>query len=246
MGKERVKVLSIAGFDPSGGAGVIADCKTFEQIKVQGMAVVTANTIQSEDQFFAVNWVEQNVLLAQLRFLLERYSFEWVKIGLIENVAVFEKVLDLLLVYQPRIKIVWDPILRASSGGSWNENRFASIEKCLDRIFAITPNLPEFEHLFGNTSVQSICINHKIWVLIKGGHSIDKGKDQLITPEGKRFVINPKIIGNDEKHGTGCILSSAWLAYMARKYPTLKAFQRAKFYLEKRLISNPSKLAYHK
>ena len=96
MPKVRPYCLTIAGFDPSGGAGVLADIKTFEQNKVQGLAVITANTIQTEDSFEKINWIEESMVVDQLMTLLNRYEIKFVKIGLIQSGEFLEKIISLL------------------------------------------------------------------------------------------------------------------------------------------------------
>ena len=94
--KERAYILSIAGFDPSGGAGSLADIKTFEQHKLQGLSVVTANTIQTENEFISVNWIEVDVVFQQLDILLDRYKIRYAKIGLIKDASTLKKILGIL------------------------------------------------------------------------------------------------------------------------------------------------------
>ena len=127
MPKVRPYCLTIAGFDPSGGAGVLADIKTFEQNKVQGLAVITANTIQTEDSFEKINWIEESMVVDQLMTLLNRYEIKFVKIGLIQSGEFLEKIISLLIEKQPNVTFVWDPILRATSGGNFDENRFSDL-----------------------------------------------------------------------------------------------------------------------
>ena len=92
----RPNILSIAGFDPSGGAGAIADMKTFEQHKLQGLSVITANTIQTEDKFESLNWIDEEVLFCQLNLLLDRYSIRYAKIGLVKDEVVLGRLLKRL------------------------------------------------------------------------------------------------------------------------------------------------------
>ena len=93
MGRKRANVLAIGGFDPCAGAGILADVKTMEQIKVMAMAVNTANTVQTEDQFKAVNWIEEDIVLDQLSALLDAYLFTYAKIGLIKSLSFLCKAL---------------------------------------------------------------------------------------------------------------------------------------------------------
>lgn len=235
MGKSRPTVLTIAGYDPSGGAGIIADIKTFEQLKVYGYSVITANTIQDADQFDSVNWMDEVLVLKQLEFLLKKHAFEYVKIGLIQNAEQINKVLALLHQFNPKVKVVWDPILSSSTGFNFHQDKEFQLD--LDKVFLLTPNLMEFEKLKINSSSR---------VYLKGGHSEDElGVDRLLIGD-KKFQFKPKRTDVKEKHGSGCILSSAIVAYLAKGYPLNKACLRAKDYVTKSLASNPSKLAFHK
>ena len=238
MPNKRPYCLTIAGFDPSGGAGVLADIKTFEQNKCQGLSVITANTIQTEDSFLKTNWISEETILLQLTTLLERYKVDYFKIGLIESSDLLEKVISIIHKYSKNPTIVWDPILAATAGGNLDGKRFTTFLKNInDSNIIITPNLPEY-----------ISLNLKKGsnpIYLKGGHSKNKGHDVLYW-KGKEYPFSTQIKTDFQKHGTGCILSSTLLANLAQEYPMIKACLRAKRYVEKRIVSNPSLLAYHK
>jgi len=104
--KKRPYILTIAGFDPSGGAGILADCKTFEKHKCLGMAVITANTIQIEDRFISLNPVNEHLVLQQLETLLQQYYFKYIKIGLIPSVALLQQCVKRIQKYLPEAKII--------------------------------------------------------------------------------------------------------------------------------------------
>lgn len=238
MPKVRPYCLTIAGFDPSGGAGVLADIKTFEQNKVQGLAVITANTIQTEDSFEKINWIEESMVVDQLMTLLNRYEIKFVKIGLIQSGEFLEKIISLLIEKQPNVTFVWDPILRATSGGNFDENRFSDFVKTITSSkLIITPNISEYESLGLSKNACTI--------YLKGGHAEKIGHDALYF-DGKEFPFAPQVKTGFTKHGTGCIFSAALLANLALEYPMIKACMRAKRYVEKRIVSNASLLAYHK
>lgn len=230
--------MTIAGFDPSGGAGVLADVKTFEQNKVQGLAVITANTIQTEDSFEKINWVDETIVLEQLMTILNRYKINYVKIGLIHSGDFLTQIISLLIVKQPSVTIIWDPILSATSGGKFDETRFSDFVKAIPSThFIITPNIPEFKSLGLSMNLNTI--------YLKGGHAEKLGHDVLYF-DGKEFPFTPQVKTDFTKHGTGCIFSAALLANLALEYPMIKACLRSKRYVEKRIVSNPSLLAYHK
>lgn len=234
MGRTRRHILTIAGFDPSGGAGVLADVKTFEQLKLQSSAVITANTIQTEDSFDSVNWIDEEIVMNQLKTLLDRYQFEVVKIGLIKSENQLNKILELLHQHNKKVKVIWDPILSASAGFEFHEDLKIDYSK----VFLVTPNLGESEKLRVTSD--------EVRVFLKGGHSEDAlGVDKLMIGD-KTFKFKPKTNRVFEKHGSGCILSSAIAGYLAKGYPLNKACLRGKDYVTKALASNESKLAFHK
>lgn len=243
MAQPRPYCLTIAGFDPSGGAGIIADCKTFEQLKVQGLSVMTANTIQTEDHFVTTNWIPVELIEQQLLVLLERYPVKHFKIGLIENGNVLLRILDIIHHNCKHPYILWDPVLRPNAGGELSDSRFDNeLSAILDRIHRLTPNLPEYQILFGDDKPEDIA-NQQLSIYLKGGHVNPPGRD-LLYAKGKIYPFNAQGVFSD-KHGTGCILSAAQLAYTARNFPLVKTGLLAKRYLEACLRSNESLLSYH-
>jgi len=251
MSNKRTYCICIGGFDPSGGAGVVADVKTFEQLRLIGLSVLTSNTIQTEDHFEKVNWINEQTILAQLDLLIERYTPLFFKIGLVENAAVLLRIIKKIRNYNTDAVIVWDPVLKPTyaSDDAFEINRFDNDLKEIKRLVDwVTPNTEEFSTLFSRED-----FTHASFYL-KGGHttSLDfkefkaiVGRDYLIE-NGKVSILNPKVDTLLKKHGTGCILSSAFCGYLALGFPSLKAAVRAKHYVTERLISNPTLLSYHK
>ena len=121
MTNKRPKVLTIAGFDPSAGAGVLADVKTFENIGVYGFAVTTSITYQNENKFGDVKWLSIKQIKNQIYPILELHKIEFVKVGLIEDFKTLSAIIELLKAHNPTIKIIWDPILRASAGFNFHK-----------------------------------------------------------------------------------------------------------------------------
>jgi hydroxymethylpyrimidine/phosphomethylpyrimidine kinase len=238
MAGARGCVLSIAGFDPCGGAGVLADIKTFEQLKVYGKAVITANTIQSADEFDSVNWVDEAEVLKQLDFMLSKEKFNYVKIGLVKNAAQLNTILEKLHQHNPKVKVIWDPVLSSSTGFDFHDK---ALDIDLKKIYLVTPNLKEMELL-----KELLVPSAECRVFLKGGHAEDElGVDRLFV-DGKKFQFNPKRTDVKEKHGSGCVLSSAITANLEKGYSLNKACLRGKDYITKVLASNPSKLGFHK
>jgi len=240
-------ILSIAGFDPSGGAGLLADIKTFEQVGGLGMGVQTANTIQTEGKFIAVNWIDENTVLQQLEVLLNQYTFKTVKIGLIHHLTMLEKVIELCLKNHPKVKIIWDPILSASAGFDFTHD-ISTLDSVLPKLFLITPNWDEVMILSGNKDAieGGQTLSKQVKVLLKGGHNQqDRGKDYLI--EGSKVrAFNPKPVRYGAKHGSGCVFSAALAANLTKGYPLQKSILRSKRYVEAFLSSHPSLLGKHK
>ena len=246
MQKIRPFCLSIAGFDPSGGAGILADIKTFEKIKVQGLAVLTSDTIQTEDTFLAVKWKEPVEILRQLETLIKAYQLKFIKIGLIENADSLLLVLQSIRKHNPKCNIIWDPIIAPTAENQMDKSRFdEKIDEILKNIDFITPNINEYHQIFGKRDASQVSSETGTGIILKGGHSAEqKGKD-LFYYQGKTFSLNPKIQTAYAKHGSGCILSSAFTAYLATGHKPLKALVRAKDFVEKRIVSNKGLLSYY-
>ena len=243
--KARSKVLTVAGFDPCGGAGVLADIKTFEQNKVLGMAVSTANTIQNESDFISVNWISEAEIFAQLDVLLKKHQFGFIKIGLIPNLQFLMKIVERLS--DKNTKLIWDPILSSSSGFNFNHD-LTELNHVLKKVFLITPNWNECKILSGEKdAVHGAKELSKLTnVYLKGGHNAEQpGKDFLFTAK-MVYPYNPRGKKVSQKHGSGCVFSSALAANLAKGYPLTKACLRSKQYVTNVLESNNTLLGYHK
>lgn len=236
-------VLSIAGFDPCAGAGVLADIQTLQRCKVDGMAVVTAITSQNEDEILHIKWESISSIEHQLHALFKKYTFDVVKIGIIKSLSALDLVIDRLVSYSPEIKIIWDPILRSSSGFDFIKKTNAPLlHKILDRIFLITPNLSEYEQLKSILSLDT----RKYNLLLKGGHTEGNDtSDILIDNKGHETQILGHRIGEKTKHGTGCVLSSAIAAGLHKGMKLKTACTFGKRYVEEYLKSGTDKLGAH-
>ncbi len=260
MNYNRPIVLSIAGFDPCGGAGVLADIKTFEQHQCLGMAVNTSITNQTEDNFIGVNWFSSEEIIEHIKPLINKYHIEFVKIGIIENLNTLHTVVSFLKEQNKNITIVWDTVLSASTGFNLMEAIDKSkLEEVLKNIYLITPNTNEVKKLSGleNEKEAAKFLSNYSHVLLKGGHSKEnEGVDFLYlklvasTPlshqESTPLSLKKQTTLNIyPKHGSGCILSSAITANLALGNDLDTACQKSKLYIETILSSNPNLLAYH-
>lgn len=250
MNYNRPIVLSIAGFDPSGGAGVLADVKTLEQLHCLGMAVITANTNQTENKFFDNNWVALELIKNQSATLLQQYKIDVVKIGIINNLKVLHELVLGLKEINAHLKIIWDTVLAASTGFSFLENiDKALLEKVLPELYLITPNFLEIKTIanIDDANFAQQYLAQFTNVLLKGGHNENnKGTDVLLTKDNVKTIIAPNNnLTFYPKHGTGCILSAAIAAYLALGKPLTEACAQAKMYVATIANSNPNLLAYH-
>ncbi|BFM43517.1 hydroxymethylpyrimidine/phosphomethylpyrimidine kinase [Flavobacterium sp. CFS9] len=248
MSANRPITLSIAGFDPSGGAGVLADIKTFEQHQVTGFAILTANTIQTEDEFIEIQWTDLSFVIHSIETFFDRYKISAVKIGIVPSLDYLNPILSTIKQASPSTLIVWDPVLKSST-----QFEFMSIEDRLElndtlsKIDLITPNYNEIEILFPGFITNQSEFQNKIPtnILLKGGHNPSAtGTDRLFL---KNEIID--LLPSDKKcfakHGSGCVLSAAIASNLARNPSLEKACRNAKNYIEKYLNSTPTLIGHH-
>ncbi|TGE06355.1 hydroxymethylpyrimidine/phosphomethylpyrimidine kinase [Hymenobacter fodinae] len=244
----RPYALSIAGFDPSGGAGLLADSKTMEALGVYGLGVCTALTVQNDVQFERVSWVAQAEVQAQARLLFTRFAIGHVKIGLIESLTQLPQLLSWLREQNPRVQVVWDPVLQASSGFDFHAGppRELAREVCTG-LALLTPNQPEMLRLWPSTSAEeaAAAVSAFCPVLLKGGHQEGAQSTDVLFLNGQQHSFTAPRLPNGEKHGSGCVLSAAITAELAKGQPLIEACRLGKEYTTRVLASNPSLLGYH-
>jgi len=236
-------VLSIAGFDPSAGAGILADIKTFEAHQVYSFGVCSAITFQNDKEFENVEWIEVENIIKQIELLFKRSKTDWVKIGLIENVVVLKRIVEYLVMQNPDIRIIWDPILKSSSGFVFHEK--IDEDKLIDvcrNLFLITPNMEEIATIFPGMNEEEAgkYLSRHSAVLLKGGHRTDGDPVDVLFYDDKQESFDGVRIDND-KHGTGCVLSAAILANLAMGKNLRDACWKAKQYINKFLSSMSSR-----
>lgn len=244
----RPYVLSIAGFDPSSGAGVTADLKTFEQHKVYGLGVCSAITFQNESEFIGIEWVSPESILKQLDILFSKYQIGFAKIGLIENLEVLSLVVDWLTVRG--CKVVWDPILKASAGYTIHEDiDSAKLQSVLMKLFLLTPNIPEFDSFKAvtksNNVAEMMSKTHLNALFLKGGHGEGQECQDVLYSDGMEVLMKGTRIANLTKHGTGCVLSAAIVSRLALGFSLPIACEMARQYVVQFIYSNQTLLGYH-
>lgn len=247
--KQQPYILTIAGHDPSGGAGLTSDIKTFEAHDLYGLSVCTAVTVQNDIDFKECIWIEKEVITNQITTLFERFDISVVKIGIIQSWEVLLEVVQVLKKCNPSIKIVVDPILKASAGFDFHSKEDLKLfEEVLCHCDFITPNYDEIKALFSNKSIEETIefISEKTNVYLKGGHREDKkGWDEVYHNKIVQLNIPPKATSVFEKHGSGCVLSSALASNIAKELSLEDACIHAKWYTEQFLNSNKTLLGEH-
>lgn len=245
----RPYALSIAGFDPSGGAGLVADAKAMEAQGVYGLTVATAITVQHESVFERVEWVDKELIVQQIKLLFQQYPIEFCKIGLVQNWEVLQLITKTLRELAPSIFIVVDPIFRASAGFDFeHQTTLEALTTWLPSINLLTPNAQELARIarpetsFLQTAEE---LAQYTAILYKGGHNVaQKGVDILLHQEDV-YYLPPPFLSPYEKHGSGCVLSASLVAHLAKGLDLLAACKAAKEYTTQFLASNPSLLGYH-
>jgi hydroxymethylpyrimidine/phosphomethylpyrimidine kinase len=238
-----IKVLSIAGSDPSSGAGIQTDLKTFQTLGVFGMAIPTALTIQNSKGVSGTHAIKPTVLSQQIAALLSDIRPDAVKTGMILTRQNVEATAAVLKKYRVA-NLVIDPVLRSSSGKALLQpTALASFKKSLlPQALIVTPNIPEAEVLsktvIRNDTDMDFAAGRILdmgpeYVLIKGGHKNGPATDTLYGGKTVLSFSTPRRKG--EFHGTGCVLSSAITVYIAQGLPVEKAVEKAKQFVDKLL-----------
>lgn len=230
-------VLSIAGSDPSGGAGIQADLKTFAALGVYGMAAITAMTAQNTQGVRGVVAVPPAFIKDQLEAVFDDVDVAAVKIGMLANVEIIEEVANILERYKPK-HIVLDPVMVATSGDSLISAEAVDAMKArlIPISSVITPNIPEAEKLMRKSVIDMEVAAEGLLslgasaALLKGGHLKGPAIDVLAYDDVVRSYEAERIVTKNT-HGTGCTLSSAVAAYLARGFDLEVAVESAKAYI---------------
>ena len=236
----RVVVLSIAGSDPCGGAGIQADLKTFAAFGVYGAAVVTSLTAQNTVGVRGRDDVSAGFVRAQIDAVLDDLPVAAVKTGLLPDAAVVDAVAASLRA-RAVPSLVVDPVLVATSGDALTAPSTAAAirENLLPLATVVTPNLAEAEALTGRPvrsvpamrdAARALLDRGVRAVLIKGGHLTERACDVLATGDAVHELDSPRIAG-PPVHGTGCTMSAAIAAELATGRALLDAVRAAKAYV---------------
>ncbi|WP_299820412.1 bifunctional hydroxymethylpyrimidine kinase/phosphomethylpyrimidine kinase [uncultured Jannaschia sp.] len=237
----HVSALTIAGSDSGGGAGIQADLKTFSALGVYGTSAITAITAQNTRGVFAVDAVSPAMVAAQIRAVLEDIQPGAIKIGMLASREIVAAVADAIEGYGG--PVVLDPVMVAKSGDALlaEEAEAALIARLVPRATVLTPNLPEAARLLGRDPARDAAETEAQGrallglgagaVVMKGGHAEgDTCIDRLVTASGTLAMERPRLATRNT-HGTGCSLSSAIAAELARGAEVEAAVRRAQGWL---------------
>lgn len=245
---EYPRVLSIAGSDSSGGAGIQADLKTFAALGCYGMTAITALTAQNTLGVRAIHGVPPQMLRDQIDAVVEDIGLDAVKIGMLHAPDIVQTVAEAIDRHALK-KVVLDPVMVATSGAVLIENPAiaALVRELFPRADVVTPNLDEASLLVGRpliseydmeAAAQELLAMGAQAVLLKGGHLAgDVVRDLLVTQNGELHWMRAPRIHSANTHGTGCTLSSAIAAQLALGVTLLEAVQAARAYVRGALES---------
>jgi hydroxymethylpyrimidine/phosphomethylpyrimidine kinase len=234
------KALTVAGSDSGGGAGIQADLKTFSAFRVFGMSVITAVTAQNSVGVTGVHDLPPAFVALQLDAVLDDFGADAVKLGMLSNAPIIRAVAERLAAHG-QTRVVLDPVMVAKSGAPLlqPDARAALVEALLPLAEVVTPNLHEAAVLAERSvkteadmeeAARRIHARGPRHVLVKGGHLADSATDLLY--DGHRFTRFPAPrLESSNTHGTGCTLSAAIAASLARGAPLVAAVSEAKAYV---------------
>ncbi|WP_448820997.1 bifunctional hydroxymethylpyrimidine kinase/phosphomethylpyrimidine kinase [Cetobacterium sp.] len=234
------KVLTIAGSDSCGGAGIQGDLKAMSAQGVYGMSVVTAITAQNSKGVFAVQEIDLDIIKRQIEVLYEDIDISSVKVGMLSSSEIIKVVYDTLRSVKGK-NVVIDPVMVSKSGYYLlKEEAIEALKDFLKIGILVTPNIPEAE-ILASMKIESeedmILAAKKIKnlgvenVLIKGGHREENSTDILLTEKGEIIKFYEEKFETKNTHGTGCTLSSTIASYIGKGYSVSESIEKSKKYI---------------
>ncbi|MGE4587410.1 MAG: bifunctional hydroxymethylpyrimidine kinase/phosphomethylpyrimidine kinase [Mangrovibacterium sp.] len=246
--KQYKRVLTIAGSDPSGGAGIQADMKTMSACGCYGMSAITAVVDENTLGVYGVHPVPLDFVRGQIRSVLNDIGADAIKIGMLHSTELIRTVKETLSGYTIR-NMVLDPVMVATSGDRLlKKDAIDSLmQELIPRMRVITPNIPEAEILLGETInrqadlprlVKRLSAGGRVSVLLKAGHlTEDKLTDIFYNAEEDKILELPsRRIPTKNTHGTGCTFSSAVASFLAHGLSLNEAVRLAKEYINQTII----------
>lgn len=245
-------VLTIAGSDSCGGAGIQADLKTFSANGVYGMSVITAITAQNTMGVFKVQDIDEEIIGAQIDAIFEDINVDAVKIGMVSKISTINIISEKLRKYKPK-NLVLDPVMISKSGYSLlkPESKSALIKKLIPLAYVITPNVPEALEIISEVTSEKIEIKtiedmelaakeiYKLGcknVFLKGGHMEGNTAVDILYDGENIYKFYAERINTKNTHGTGCTISSAIASNLALGFSIEESIKRAKDYITTAII----------
>ncbi|WP_373486611.1 bifunctional hydroxymethylpyrimidine kinase/phosphomethylpyrimidine kinase [Blastomonas sp.] len=230
------RILTIAGSDSSGGAGIQADIKTITMLGGHAMSAITAITAQNSRGVDAVQVLGADMVLAQIDAVVRDIGVDAIKIGMLGSADIAERLADWLAAREP-VPLVFDPVMIASSGAVLADAAtIAAFRRLMTHAVVVTPNLPELDALGGQDAVLALAPA----LLVKGGHSgEDTVTDRLVTRDGEVAVWSDPRIDTPHSHGTGCTLSSAITTLLGQGMALEAAVDQARSFVRLALRDAP-------
>lgn len=214
-------VMSIAGVDPSGGAGIFADIKTFQALGVYGTGIVTALTAQNPQKMYSLKAIETSYVEEQIDAILDTYNVEYIKTGMLYSTDIIKSVSKKIREYN--LKAVVDPVMVATSGGELAKNDLSQnlLKYLLPKAILTTPNVSEAEKLTNikitnEEEAKKACekLGKTCNNIITGGHL---NGINTINIDGSTSIFKQKLLKTDNLHGSGCNFSAAIVSYLSQK-----------------------------
>lgn len=214
-------VMSIAGVDPSGGAGIFADIKTFQALGVYGTGIITALTAQNPQKMYSLKAIETSYVEEQIDAILDTYNVEYIKTGMLYSTDIIKSVSKKIREYN--LKAVVDPVMVATSGGELAKNDLSQnlLKYLLPKAILTTPNVSEAEKLTNikitnEEEAKKACekLGKTCNNIITGGHL---NGINTINIDGSTSIFKQKLLKTDNLHGSGCNFSAAIVSYLSQK-----------------------------
>lgn len=234
-------VMTIAGFDPSGGAGILADIKAISAMGGFGIAAITSLTFQNTLGVFGAEHQTRETVRRQIEPLITDFKIAALKTGMLPTAEIIEEVAALIAAHQ-LAPVVVDPVVRSTSGYDLIDDRAlqALVKTLFPLATVITPNAAEAERLTGigitdhaamQRAASAICAMGARAVLVKGGDMIGETATDLLLDENGARMFSAERIRSSNTHGTGCTLSAAIATLLAHGHSLTEAVEKAKQYI---------------
>ena len=242
-------VLTIAGFDPSGGAGILADIKTFAAFGCYGLAAITSLTFQNTSHVIGALNQNADTVLQQLKPLFDDFEISAIKTGMLPTAEIIRGVAGVIKNHSVPVVVV-DPVLRSTSGFALADDRVPAVLKSdlFPLASLVTPNIEEAQLLYGadiKDQLEMECAARAILdtgtgaVLITGGDAVSTfATDLLVDPHGSELFRTERVISR-HTHGTGCTLASAIACLLARGRSIRESVALAKQYVARAIATAP-------